>query len=85
MQHRIKYSKSFSLALVLMLLICTVTAFAQTYRGGINGTITDSTGAVVAGASVVATDVATGINYKSVSSSGGEFLFQDLPLVPIRS
>jgi hypothetical protein len=81
MQHRFgKYSKFLSLSFVLMFVTCGVSALAQTYRGGINGTVTDSTGAVVAGAAVVATDVATGIEHKSVSSSGGEFLFQDLPL-----
>jgi hypothetical protein len=81
MQHlRNKHLKFFSLALFLILLTSGVSAFAQTYRGGINGTVTDSTGAVVAGAAVVATDIATGIAHSSVSSSGGEFLFQDLPL-----
>ena len=54
--------------------------FAQTYRGGINGTVTDVTGAAVAGAKVVATEVSTGVVHESVSSSGGEFLFNDLPL-----
>ena len=54
--------------------------FAQTFRGGINGTVTDSTGAVVAGAKVVITETSTGIAHDSMSSSSGEFLFNDLPL-----
>jgi len=53
---------------------------AQTFRGGINGSVADATGAAVSGASVVATDVATGVKTNGVSSSSGEFLFQDLPL-----
>ena len=53
---------------------------AQTFRGGINGAVTDGTGATVAGASVTATDVATGVKTSGVSSSSGDFLFQDLPL-----
>ena len=53
---------------------------AQTFRGGINGSVTDTTGAAVSGAAVIATDTATGIAIKGVSSSSGEFLFQDLPL-----
>ena len=69
-----------SLALLLILWTSGISAFAQTYRGGINGTVTDSTGAVVAGAAVIATDAATGVSHNSISSSGGEFLFQDLPL-----
>lgn len=53
---------------------------AQTFRGGINGSVTDNTGAALAGATVTATDVETAATLKSVSSSGGEFLFNDLPL-----
>ncbi len=53
---------------------------AQTFRGGINGTVTDNTGAVISGATVVATNVGTNVTLTTVSSSAGEFLFQDLPL-----
>jgi outer membrane receptor protein involved in Fe transport len=53
---------------------------AQTFRGGINGTITDQSGAIVAGATVSATNNGTSVTLNSVSSSAGEFLFQDLPL-----
>ncbi len=53
---------------------------AQTFRGGINGTITDASGAVIPGAKVTATDTATAVVRDTVSSSGGEFLFNDLPL-----
>ena len=35
---------------------------------------------MVAGANVEAMNSATGVSYKTVSSSGGEFQFQDLPL-----
>jgi hypothetical protein len=55
-------------------------ALAQTFRGGINGSVTDSTGAAISGAKVIATETATGIVHDSVSSSSGEFLFNDLPL-----
>ncbi len=53
---------------------------AQTFRGGINGTVTDSTGAAVAGAAVTAINAGTGIKTPGVSSSSGGFLFEDLPL-----
>lgn len=53
---------------------------AQTFRGGINGAVTDPSGAVVAGAMVEAVDAATGVSHKTVTSSGGEYSFQDLPL-----
>jgi outer membrane receptor protein involved in Fe transport len=68
--------------LLSLLVLCTlaIPAFAQTFRGGINGAVTDSTGAVIPNAVVVATDLATGIVHHTTSSSAGEFLFQDLPL-----
>ena len=53
---------------------------AQTFRGGINGSVTDATGAVVSGATVTATSTGTGVKIASISSSSGAFLFEDLPL-----
>jgi hypothetical protein len=58
----------------------SATLRAQTFRGSINGVVTDQSGAVVASAQVEATDVATGIAHTTITSSGGEFSFQDLPL-----
>ncbi len=55
-------------------------AGAQTFRGGINGVVTDQLAAVVPNAEVVALDPATGVSHSTVTSSGGEFTFQDLPL-----
>ncbi|MDE1178099.1 MAG: TonB-dependent receptor [Edaphobacter sp.] len=57
-----------------------VTGHAQTFRGGINGTVTDKTGAAIANATVTALQTGTGATRETVSSSGGEFLFQDLAL-----
>ena len=68
------------LALVALLVLVSVPALAQTFRGSINGTITDPSGSVVAGAKVTATDVATAVGYQTVSSAAGEFSFNDLPL-----
>jgi hypothetical protein len=53
---------------------------AQTFRGGISGTVTDQSGAVVPGAQVTAVETATNTTYKTVSSSAGEFAFANLPL-----
>jgi Carboxypeptidase regulatory-like domain/TonB dependent receptor len=55
-------------------------SFGQTFRGGINGTVTDQSGAVVPGASVEVIDSATGVSHKTVSSSAGTYTFQDMPL-----
>ena len=70
-------------AFVESLLVIVVLAgyvHSQTFRGAINGTVTDPSGAVVPGASVKATDVATGIPHSTTTTSGGEFSFQDLPI-----
>ncbi len=53
---------------------------AQTYRGSINGSVVDQSGANIPGASVVATNAGTGVVIRGSSTSAGEFLFGDLPL-----
>ena len=63
-----------------LLLIHSLPSLAQTFRGGINGTVTDPTGAIVSGAKVTALDVATGAVRDTVSTAAGEFSFSDLPL-----
>src|SRR6266496_6522684 len=65
---------------LLTVLLLAVSLRAQTFRGAINGTITDPSGAVVAGANVKATNTGTGIVLSTVSTSGGAFTFQDIPL-----
>ena len=70
----------YSLAVTLLTLLTTSVSHAQTFRGGINGTVTDKTGAAIASAVVTAVQTDTDISHKTTSSSGGEFLFQDLPL-----
>jgi len=52
----------------------------QTFRGGIDGTVTDQSGAVVPGAQVTAVETATNTSYKTVSSTAGEFAFANIPL-----
>jgi hypothetical protein len=73
-------SKLFSLALVLAFLTFGASAFAQTYRGGIHGSVTDASGASVPQATVSAIETSTNTPYKTVSSSTGEFEFSGLPL-----
>jgi hypothetical protein len=65
---------------LMVFLFAPVSGQAQTFRGGINGTVTDGSGAVVPGASVEAADTATGVSHKTVSTSAGEYIFQDLAL-----
>jgi len=55
-------------------------SLAQTFRGGISGTVTDQSGAVVSGAQVTVVDDATNTTYKALSSSAGEFSFSNIPV-----
>ena len=65
---------------ILVVLSLAVAADAQTFRGAINGTVTDPSGAVVPNATVKATENATGIDHTTVTTSDGVFSFQDIPL-----
>src|SRR6202161_1486017 len=66
--------------LILATILVAVSAYGQTFRGSINGTVTDPSGAVVPGASVKATNDATAAVHEATTTSGGEFSFQDLNL-----
>jgi outer membrane receptor protein involved in Fe transport len=79
MQTNGNWRRTFPVLLVLSLLF-SVPLLAQTFRGTINGVVTDPSGAVVSGAKVTATDVATAAVHTTVSSGAGEFAFSDLPL-----
>ncbi|HEY4051706.1 MAG TPA: carboxypeptidase-like regulatory domain-containing protein, partial [Acidobacteriaceae bacterium] len=65
---------------ILVVLSLAVAANAQTYRGAINGTVTDPSGAMVPNATVKATEKATRIDHSTVTTSDGLFAFQDLPV-----
>src|SRR6266480_1845253 len=65
---------------ILVVLSLAVAANAQTFRGTINGTVTDPSGASVPNAAVKATEIATGIDHATTTTSEGAFAFQDIPL-----
>ncbi len=65
---------------ILFVLSLTVAANAQTFRGAINGTVTDPSGGVVPNATVKATEIATGIDHTTITTNDGVFAFQDIPL-----
>jgi hypothetical protein len=75
-----KHLNFYSLALALLLIVSTMAANAQGFRGAVNGTVTDKTGAGLANAAVALTNVDTGVVRTSVSTSAGEFSFQDVPV-----
>ncbi len=64
---------------ILVVLIAAL-AQAQTFRGAINGTVTDPTGGVVPNAQVKAIDTGTSVEHSTTTTSDGQFVFQDLPL-----
>ncbi len=55
-------------------------AVAQTITGSVRGTVTDPSGAVVSGADVTATNVATGVATHTVSDHSGLYNIQFLPI-----
>ena len=56
-------------------LLAGTTLWAQTFQGGIRGTIADTSGATIAVAKVTLTDQSTGIVRSTVTSDGGEYSF----------
>src|SRR2546430_5084473 len=68
------------LSVLLLTLVVAVTANSQTFRGAINGTVTDPSGAAVPNATVTAIESATSIEHSTVTSTEGQFAFQDIPL-----
>jgi hypothetical protein len=52
----------------------------QTFRGTILGTVTDASGAVVAGAKVTIKNTSTGLERATVSSADGSYAVPELPL-----
>ena len=64
-----------SFAVLCAVCICAPGGLRAQGLGSINGTVTDSTGAVVAGAEVTATQAGTGISAKTTTGSEGTFVF----------
>jgi hypothetical protein len=66
--------------IAMLFALAALASPAQTFRGAINGTVTDPSGGVVPNAQVKAIEASTGIDHSTVTSSDGGFSFQDLPL-----
>ena len=65
------------LAAVLCLLVGS--ASGQLYTGTIAGTVTDSSGALIAGVQIKATDAEKGFSFTATSDSGGRYVIRQLP------
>lgn len=66
--------------LIFLLLVLPVSLYAQSDRGTITGTVTDSSGAVVASVNVTATQVETGVQFQAVSNQLGFYSILELPI-----
>jgi len=66
------------LTVTTVIIFSTCLAMAQGVRGSISGTVTDTTGAVVPNASVVATEVDTNVQNKTTSNKDGIYRFPSL-------
>jgi hypothetical protein len=63
---------------VLLVLLLAPASQSQVLYGSLTGTVTDKTGAVLPGTTVLATNVATGVMKQMVTDEVGTFLFSDL-------
>ena len=71
----LKYLYSLAIA---FLTICSGVGFSQTITGSVNGTITDPSGAVIEGAQITATNIATNIATTTKSNKDGVYSIQFL-------
>lgn len=68
------------LAVALLALLLPILAAAQAISGDLVGTVTDKSGAAVAGATVVATNVGTNVKSTTTTNGSGEYRFTNLPV-----
>src|SRR5260370_34774214 len=71
--------KKFIYTFAFILLASTVSLRAQTTNGGIQGTVTDPSGAAVAGASATGRNLDTGLTIATVTSDAGLYSLANLP------
>ncbi|MGA2808322.1 MAG: carboxypeptidase regulatory-like domain-containing protein [Terracidiphilus sp.] len=65
---------------LLFVFLGALTLNAQNYSGGVAGTVTDPTGAVIAGAQITLKHVATDATRTTQSTSAGVYSFETLPI-----
>jgi outer membrane receptor protein involved in Fe transport len=66
--------------LVVVILSSAALLSAQTFRGGIQGTVIDSTGATVPGAQMTVTNAGMGLSRTAQTNNLGNYSFSELPL-----
>jgi hypothetical protein len=66
--------------ILVFVLLAAVSLSAQTFRGTILGTVTDPSGAVLAGAKVTVKNVGTGLERTTDTSGDGSYTLPELPI-----
>lgn len=66
--------------LLVSILLAAVNLSAQTFRGTILGTVTDPSGAVIAGAKVTVKNTGTGLERTTQTSADGSYSLPELPI-----
>src|ERR1700691_1071870 len=66
-------------ALLIVSMVALTTMVQAQFGSSLEGTVTDKTGAVVAGATVTITDQATGISHSTVTGAAGCYRITDAP------
>ena len=62
----------------LLCLLLSLSAFAQTSNATLGGTVSDSTGALIPGVSITATNTQTGVVTTVISNEAGAYQFASL-------
>jgi hypothetical protein len=65
---------------LLLPFLATLFCFAQMDLAGLNGTVSDNGGRRLAGAHIIAVQLATGLRRETVSSASGTYAISDLPI-----
>src|SRR5229473_3138765 len=66
--------------IALMLILAPASLWAQVDKATINGSVTDPSGAFIVGASVIVTNVETGVTYTGASNDAGIYRVSALPV-----
>ena len=73
-------SRSIAVLFVFLVTLFACCAVGQTFRGSIQGTVTDASGAAVAGAKVEVSNPETGLRRHILTNTAGEYVASELPL-----
>src|ERR1700680_1089488 len=65
---------------LVFVLLAALSLSAQTFRGTILGTVTDPSGAVIAGAKVTVKNAGTGLERTTETSADGSYSIPELPI-----